>query len=120
MRSEALSKLSGRIMVAAAGAPPHIFANQQEVGEQPSTSNVVHFVGSVTVAFSSLHQMSSDGPTKPKPGLSLYANLLEPGSKEQSANTITGAPVIYKLASNGDEAPADEAAAKKQQINAGR
>jgi hypothetical protein len=62
--------------------------------------------------------MASDAPAKPKMGLSLYANLLDPGSKEASAATISGAPVVYEQPSTGSQA--DDAAAQKQQISNGR
>ncbi|KAK8224488.1 G-patch DNA repair protein [Phyllosticta capitalensis] len=45
-------------------------------------------------------------------GLSSFANLL--GS---NAGTISSAPVLYAQQPGGDDAPKDEAAAKKQQIN---
>ncbi|KAK8166170.1 hypothetical protein BC567DRAFT_273063 [Phyllosticta citribraziliensis] len=45
-------------------------------------------------------------------GLSSFANLL--GS---NASTISSAPVLYAQQPSGDDAPKDEAAAKKQQIN---
>ena len=55
-----------------------------------------------------------------RPGLSLYANLLDPSSKQDSApGTISRAPVVFKQAA-GDEAQQDRAAAEKQQISAGR
>lgn len=47
-------------------------------------------------------------------GLSSFANLL--GS---NAGTISSAPVLYAQQPGGDDAPKDEAAAKKQQINSG-
>ena len=55
-----------------------------------------------------------------RPGLSLYANLLDPSSKQDSApGSISRAPVVFKQAA-GDEAQQDRAAAEKQQISAGR
>lgn len=55
-----------------------------------------------------------------RPGLSLYANLLDPSSKQDSApGSISRAPVVFKQAV-GDEAQQDRAAAEKQQISAGR
>ena len=56
----------------------------------------------------------------PRPGLSLYANLLDPSSNKDSApGTILRAPVVFKQPV-GDELQQDRAAAEKQQISAGR
>lgn len=63
--------------------------------------------------------MASETPAKPKTGLSLYANLLDPSSKTESEppGTISRAPVVFKQAAGNDEA--SESAAQKQQISAG-
>ena len=62
--------------------------------------------------------MASNPPPKPKAGLSLYANLLDPSGQSSSSATITGAPVTFKQPGN-DPGP-DDAAAQKQQISACR
>ena len=64
--------------------------------------------------------MASDPAARSsRPGLSLYANLLDPSSNEESApGTISRAPVVFKRLSEEDP-PQDRAAAEKQQINAG-
>ncbi len=55
-----------------------------------------------------------------RPGLSLYANLLDPSSnKDSTPGTISRAPVVFKQAVEEDP-PQDRIAAEKQQINAGR
>ena len=55
-----------------------------------------------------------------RPGLSLYANLLDPSSnKDSTPGTISRAPVVFKQPAEEDS-PQDKAAADKQQINAGR
>ena len=63
--------------------------------------------------------MASNPPPKPKAGLSLYANLLDPSGASSSAATITAAPVTFKQPSSSDAAPDDAtaAAAQKQQIS---
>ena len=65
--------------------------------------------------------MAPDSEAKSsRPGLSLYASLLDPSSKQDSApGTISRAPVVFKQAA-GDEAQQDRATAEKQQISAGR
>jgi splicing factor 45 len=55
--------------------------------------------------------MSNAGTPARGPGLSLYANLLDP-----SAATISKAPVVFKT---GTADTPDEASAKKPQIDAG-
>lgn len=57
-------------------------------------------------------------PSKGGGMLSLYANLLDP-EDTSTPGTISRAPVVFKQASEG-ESQADESAAKKQQISAGR
>lgn len=60
-------------------------------------------------------------PASTKSGgmLSLYANLLDPSSENSTApGTISRGPVVFKQSSEG-EPPLDDAAAEKQQINAG-
>ena len=55
-----------------------------------------------------------------RPGLSLYANLLDPSSNKDSApGTISRAPVVFKQPVEEDQ-PQDKVAAEKQQISAGR
>lgn len=49
--------------------------------------------------------------------MSLYANLLNPS--DATPGTISRAPVVFKKTADGDT-PQDDAAAKKQQISAGR
>ena len=48
-----------------------------------------------------------------KPGLSLYANLLDPSSKSSTPGTISSAPVTYTRPTEGS--PEQDDAAKKQQ-----
>lgn len=63
--------------------------------------------------------MASDStPSKPGGSLSLYANLLDPPADSSAPGTISRAPVVFKQSSEED-APSDESAAKKQQLNAG-
>lgn len=55
-----------------------------------------------------------------RPGLSLYANLLDPSSDKDSApGTISRAPVVFKQPAE-EGPPQDRVAAEKQQISAGR
>ena len=55
-----------------------------------------------------------------RPGLSLYANLLDPSSnKDITPGTISRAPVVFKQPAEEDPAR-NKLAAEKQQINAGR
>lgn len=55
-----------------------------------------------------------------RPGLSLYANLLDPSSnKDSTLGTISRAPVVFKQPAEEDP-PQDRLAAEKQQISAGR
>lgn len=55
-----------------------------------------------------------------RPGLSLYANLLDPSSTKDSApGTISRAPVVFKQIVEEDLSQ-DKVAAEKQQISAGR
>ena len=65
--------------------------------------------------------MAPDNDVKPtRLGLSLYANLLDPSSKKDSApGTISRAPVVFKHPA-GDVTQQDRATAEKQQISAGR
>lgn len=65
--------------------------------------------------------MPSDPAARPaRPGLSLYANLLDPSSnKDSTPGTISRAPVVFKQPAQED-LPQDRVAAEKQQINAGR
>ena len=64
--------------------------------------------------------MAPDTTARPsRPGLSLYANLLDPSSNKDSAGTISRAPVVFKQPA-GDELQQDREAAEKQQISAGR
>ncbi|ODM22368.1 hypothetical protein SI65_03214 [Aspergillus cristatus] len=53
--------------------------------------------------------------TPSRPGLSLYANLLDPSAESSAPGTISRAPVVFKQSSE-DNAQSDEAA-KKQQLN---
>ena len=63
--------------------------------------------------------MAANPPPKPKAGLSLYANLLDPSSNDASApGTISRAPVVFKQPEA--EAAQEDDAAQKQKINAGR
>lgn len=57
--------------------------------------------------------MSSQKTTTPKPGMSLYANLLD---TPESAS-ISRAPVVFTQATDSHQ---DDPAIKKQQISAGR
>ncbi|KAF6229538.1 hypothetical protein HO173_011393 [Letharia columbiana] len=63
--------------------------------------------------------MPSDPAARPaRPGLSLYANLLDPSSnKDSTPGTISRAPVVFKQPAQED-LPQDRVAAEKQQINA--
>ena len=64
--------------------------------------------------------MASEAPAKPKAGLSLYANLLDPSSASSSApGTISRAPVVFKQPSDEND-KSEEATTQKQQISAGR
>jgi splicing factor 45 len=55
------------------------------------------------------------GPSPPKSGLALYANLLDPSSNKNAPGTISRAPVVFKQPSADLEAqPEDAAAAAKQ------
>ena len=55
-----------------------------------------------------------------RPGLSLYANLLDSSSdKDCAPGTISRAPVVFKQPTEEDP-PLDKIAAEKQQISAGR
>jgi len=56
--------------------------------------------------------------TPAKPGLSLYANLLDPSNNTATPGTISRAPVVFKQPSENDAQQDD--AAKKQQMSAGR
>ena len=64
--------------------------------------------------------MASDSAARySRPGLSLYANLLDPSSNAESApGTISRAPIVFKRLFEEDPQQ-DGAAAEKQQINAG-
>ncbi|KAL8914432.1 MAG: hypothetical protein Q9171_000937 [Xanthocarpia ochracea] len=60
---------------------------------------------------------SSTGPSRP--GLSLYANLLEPtGSGSAAPGTISRAPVVFKQPAGGAEVHASDASALRQQASA--
>ena len=63
--------------------------------------------------------MAPDSTAKPtRGGLSLYANLLDPSSKNESKpGTISGAPVLYKQEAAGEEMKVSTI--DTQQINAG-
>ena len=64
--------------------------------------------------------MASEPPPKPKAGLSLYADLLDPSSKDASSSgTISRAPVVFKHPADEDAEKEDDSA-QKQKINAGR
>ena len=65
--------------------------------------------------------MAPDSAAKPtRPGLSLYANLLDPSPNNDSApGTISRAPVVFKQPP-GEETQQDRAVVEKQQISAGR
>lgn len=65
--------------------------------------------------------MAPDSPARSaRPGLSLYANLLDPSSnKDSTPGTISRAPVVFKQPPEED-LPQDRIAAEKQQISAGR
>ena len=64
--------------------------------------------------------MASGGPKPARPGLSLYANLLD-SSSDSSANPgiISRAPVVFNKP-GPEEAQPNEATASKQQLSAGR
>lgn len=70
---------------------------------------------------SSNQLMGPDSTAKSaRPGLSLYANLLDPSSKKDSTpGTISRGAVVFKQPA-GEEPSQDIAAAEKQQISAGR
>ncbi|CAD6583870.1 MAG: hypothetical protein ASARMPREDX12_001472 [Alectoria sarmentosa] len=63
--------------------------------------------------------MAPDAPARSaRPGLSLYANLLDPSSnKDSTPGTISRAPVVFKP-SPEEDLPQDRFAAEKQQISA--
>lgn len=65
--------------------------------------------------------MASDSGTgPPRPGLSLYANLLEPtGSGSAAPGTISRAPVVFKQAVDGAKVHDSDASALGQQASAG-
>ena len=59
-------------------------------------------------------------PRSARPGLSLYADLLDPSSnKDNTPGTISRAPVVFKQPAEEDPAY-NRLAAEKQQISAGR
>ncbi|KAI4264269.1 MAG: hypothetical protein L6R42_000616 [Xanthoria sp. 1 TBL-2021] len=64
--------------------------------------------------------MASDSGTgPPRPGLSLYANLLEPtGSGSAAPGTISRAPVVFKQAVDGAKVHDSDASALGQQASA--
>ena len=66
--------------------------------------------------------MAPEASNKPiKAGLSLYANLLDASSTDDTApGTISRAPIVFKRPPQGDDLQQDEAFASKQQISAGR
>lgn len=56
----------------------------------------------------------------PRPGLSLYANLLDSNGATTSApGTITRAPVVFKQSDGPAEGNDSDVSAQKQQSNAG-
>ncbi|KAI4285779.1 MAG: hypothetical protein L6R38_000426 [Xanthoria sp. 2 TBL-2021] len=63
--------------------------------------------------------MASDSGTgPPRPGLSLYANLLEPtGSGSAAPGTISRAPVVFKQAVDGAKVQDSDASALRQQAS---
>ena len=65
--------------------------------------------------------MAPDSATRStRPGLSLYADLLDPSFNKNSApGTISRPPVVFKQPAEEDP-PQDKGAAEKQQISAGR
>jgi len=65
--------------------------------------------------------MAPDTVAKPlRPGLSLYASLLDTSSnKDSTPGTISRAPVVFKQ-NAGEDTQQDRAAVEKQQISAGR
>lgn len=62
--------------------------------------------------------MASNTPAKPRSGLSLYANLLDPSGKSPAPGTISRAPVVFKQPGS-DESQQEDASSQKQQISAG-
>ena len=64
--------------------------------------------------------MASESTAKPpRPGLSLYANLLDPNNKPSAPGTISRAPVVFKQPLGGTEGYDGDLSAQKQQPNAG-
>lgn len=65
--------------------------------------------------------MAPDPTARPvRPGLSLYANLLDPSTSQDSTPaTISRAPVVFKQPAEGTTSQ-DRVGAEKQQINSGR
>ena len=65
--------------------------------------------------------MAPDSTTGvPRPGLSLYANLLEPtGSGSAASGTISRAPVVFKQPADGTQVLEDDASTLRQQASAG-
>lgn len=57
----------------------------------------------------------SNSSSAPRTGISLYANLLDPGAATTAASVSRG-PVVFKT---GTSEPIDDASAKKPQIDAG-
>ena len=66
--------------------------------------DINHFVHFYRYAY------AMSAPPSKKPGLSLYADLLEPDKQKQQGATITGAPVKYDVKKGGGE---DDAQKKK-------
>jgi splicing factor 45 len=63
--------------------------------------------------------MADNQSAKPRTGLSLYANLLDPSS-DSAPGTISRAPVVFKQPAS-DEVRVEEASPpEKTQISAGR
>ncbi|KAL8977202.1 MAG: hypothetical protein Q9205_006944 [Flavoplaca limonia] len=64
--------------------------------------------------------MAPDSTTGvPRPGLSLYANLLEPtGSGSAASGTISRAPVVFKQPADGTQVLEDDASTLRQQASA--
>lgn len=55
-----------------------------------------------------------------RPGLSLYANLLDPqGAQASAPGTISRAPVVFKQQDGGVDRHGGDVSAQKQQSNAG-
>ena len=76
-------------------------------------------LSSITTASAHLSTMSSSDPPRPRAGLSLYANLLNPNSSTStSSGTISRAPVVFSQNAAQDSQQHDASA--KKHLNAGR